>query len=173
MCGFSEVQEALEFHHVNSEEKEFSICGSNSTTKALEAQLKEMKKCILVCANCHRGIHHGIYSIPNNWKNFYDDEIADNLLKKLEKKKYYCHECGVELKTKATRCPHCARLYLRKVERPSRDELKSLIRSLPFTQIGEKFGVADNTIRKWCKAENLPSKKTIINNYSDEEWAKI
>lgn len=27
LCGFSEVQEALEFHHVNPEEKEFNISG--------------------------------------------------------------------------------------------------------------------------------------------------
>ena len=44
ICGYDKIQEALEFHHVNPEEKEFGICSSNSTTKALDKQLKEMKK---------------------------------------------------------------------------------------------------------------------------------
>ena len=35
------------------------------------------------------------------------------------------------------------------------------------------FGVSDNAIRKWCKVENLPSKKSDILVYSDEQWTKI
>lgn len=61
----------------------------------------------------------------------------------------------------------------RTVERPSREELKELIRKLPFTQIAKKYGVSDNAIRKWCDFEKLPRKKTEINSYSDEEWEKI
>lgn len=30
LCGFDEVQEALEFHHVEPNTKEFAICGSNN-----------------------------------------------------------------------------------------------------------------------------------------------
>ena len=48
-----------------------------------------------------------------------------------------------------------------------------MIRTLPFTKIGEKYGVSDNAVRKWCKSRNLPYKKTDIKNYSDEEWELI
>lgn len=48
-----------------------------------------------------------------------------------------------------------------------------MIRVLPFTQIGEQFGVKDNSIRKWCDSMNLPRTKKEINSYSDEEWDKI
>jgi uncharacterized protein YjcR len=61
----------------------------------------------------------------------------------------------------------------RKVERPDREELKFLIRNLPFTHIAEKYGVSDNTIRKWCKAERLPYKKQEIQLYNDEDWELI
>ena len=40
--------------------------------KSLEKQLKEAKKCILVCANCHRGIHAGYIEIPKNYKDFFN-----------------------------------------------------------------------------------------------------
>lgn len=50
-------------------------------------------------------------------------------------------------------------LIHRTVDRPSRDELKQLIRTKPFLQIGKMYGVSDNAIRKWCDFENLPRKK--------------
>ena len=67
----------------------------------------------------------------------------------------------------------CAHIAQRTSERPSRDELKQLIRTISFVKIGEKYGVSDNAIRKWCKAESLPFKKTDIKKYSDEEWEQI
>lgn len=57
--------------------------------------------------------------------------------------------------------------------RVSREELKTLIRTLPFSQIGEKFNVSDNTIRKWCDKYDLPRKVSEIKKYSDEEWNLI
>lgn len=61
----------------------------------------------------------------------------------------------------------------RTVERPSRDELKQMIRTMPFTHIGDKYNLCDNSIRKWCLAYNLPKTKKEINKYTDEEWEKI
>lgn len=89
------------------------------------------------------------------------------------KKKKYCIDCGKEIDLTATRCIKCAHILQRKAERPSREELKKLIRTMPFTKIGEKFGVSDNTIRKWCDAENLPRKASDIKSYSDKEWELI
>ena len=55
----------------------------------------------------------------------------------------------------------------------NRETLKKLIRTKPFTKIGEQYQVSDNAIRKWCIKFNLPSKKKDINSYSDEEWENI
>jgi hypothetical protein len=44
---------------------------------------------------------------------------------------------------------------------------------LPFTQIGKKFGVTDNAIRKWCKSMGLPSKSSEIKAMTDEEWQQV
>ncbi len=177
LCGFDEVQEALEFHHVNEDEKEFGISGSHNQTKALAAQLEELKKCILVCANCHRGIHQGIYQVPENWQELYDNEVAEQLLQDLEDlkihKKYYCQECGKEISKGSNYCVECGHKAQRICERPDRETLKQLIREKPFTQIAYQYGVTDNAIKKWCDAENLPRKKKDIKSYSDEEWELI
>ena len=56
-CGYNKCNGALEFHHLNPEEKDFSI-STSGTTKSFERIKKEIDKCILVCANCHREIHY-------------------------------------------------------------------------------------------------------------------
>ena len=48
-----------------------------------------------------------------------------------------------------------------------------MIRTLPFTQIGTKYGVTDNAIRKWCDKYELPRTKKEIVSYSDEEWGLV
>ena len=175
LCGFNLFQEALEFHHVVPEEKEFSVTSSNM--KSLETQLQELKKCVLVCANCHRGIHAGYYEVPTNWKEYYDENYANILREKLkltqQGKLFYCKSCGKEISKKAQYCPDCYTYSQRRTERPSRETLKDLIRNDTFSNIGRIYGVSDNTIRKWCKAVNLPTRKTDIKNISDLDWEKI
>lgn len=64
-------------------------------------------------------------------------------------------------------------LKFRKVERPSREEFKKMIRNIPFLRLANKFGVSDNAIRKWCDFYNLPRCKRDINKISDEDWELI
>ena len=177
ICGFNQFQEALDFHHVNPNTKEFGIGSSNAVTKALNKQLIEVKKCVLLCANCHRGVHAGILTIPEEWQNFYNEDKAQKLLENLEQKLtrkiWTCERCGKQISKGAKHCPECASLISRKADRPERIELKKMIRTMPFTHIAKKYGVSDNSVRKWCKLENLPYKKTEIQNYSDKEWEAL
>lgn len=55
LCGYCKCLDALEFHHVNGAEKVAAL----TDMKHLPAIVKELEKCILVCANCHREIHSG------------------------------------------------------------------------------------------------------------------
>ena len=114
-----------------------------------------------VCPNCNQQLD------TTNGKNI--KTLEKQSIK--QKEIHYCEKCGIELKSKdATKCPKCAAIAQRLVERPSREELKSLIRTLPFTTLATRFGVSDNAIRKWCVAENLPKSKKEIQSYSDEDW---
>lgn len=84
-----------------------------------------------------------------------------------------CIDCGKEITPGAQRCVACMNKSQRIVERPSRELLKILVRTKPFLEIGKMYGVSDNSIKKWCIAEGIPSKKKDIKTYSDEEWALI
>lgn len=172
ICGFNQFQEALEFHHVNPNEKEFGIT-SATTTRAIEIQLAELRKCICVCANCHRGIHAGYLLVPNNWQMLYDEQRAQELIAQVHQKKYYCPNCGQEKSRSGLVCTTCAAKAQRVTDRPSRDVLKQLIRTIPFTQIGIQYNVSDNAIKKWCDAEHLPRTKKEIKSYNDAEWEQI
>ena len=56
-CSYDKCQSALEFHHLNPSEKDYSI--SEVLTKAVnfDALKIELDKCMLLCANCHREAH--------------------------------------------------------------------------------------------------------------------
>ena len=94
-------------------------------------------------------------------------------VKDISKQHYYCIDCGCEITRGAIRCTKCDHIKQRKVTRPNRAELKSLIRTNSFVAIGRLFNVSDNTIRKWCKSENLPSKTSEIKQYTDAQWKEI
>lgn len=177
ICGFNSFIEALEFHHVDPSTKKFGIGQSGSMTKALDKQLEEIRKCVLVCANCHRGIHGGYIDVPENYSTYYNEQIASQLLQECHNKKFgqirYCLRCGKVINRQSTYCLECRAFVSRRAERPDREKLKFLIRTMPFTKIAEFYGVTDNAIRKWCVKYNLPKKKTEINNIADEDWEKI
>lgn len=55
-CGYNKCLGALQFHHLDPAQKGFGIA-EKGVTRKLEAQLDEIKKCVLLCANCHAEAH--------------------------------------------------------------------------------------------------------------------
>ena len=51
---------------------------------------------------------------------------------------------------------------IKQSRKPPYEELLELIKTTPFTKIGEKYGVSDNAVRRWCKSYDLPYKKKDI-----------
>jgi hypothetical protein len=62
-CGFSHPA-ALDFHHRDPEQKEFDISTSPQRGMGRERILKEIAKCDILCANCHRILHWEEKSSP-------------------------------------------------------------------------------------------------------------
>jgi 5-methylcytosine-specific restriction endonuclease McrA len=54
ICGYCKSLRALQFHHKDPKEKDFTIGNFLSSN---DRTLSELEKCILVCANCHAEIH--------------------------------------------------------------------------------------------------------------------
>lgn len=60
ICGYDRYIGALEFHHLEPEKKDPSFSEGFDSGRSLKILIKEAKKCILVCANCHREEHAGV-----------------------------------------------------------------------------------------------------------------
>lgn len=116
----------------------------------------------ILCPNCH-SIQEG-----NTGAN---TAKYPKIKKKQKKECPICKKNFINLESQM--CCECYSFQQRKAERPSREELKQLIRNEAFTKIAKKYNVSDNAIRKWCKAENLPSTKKEINSYSEEQWLSL
>ena len=62
-CGYKKDIAALDFHHVDETKKDFGL-SQRGLTRSWDRIKKELDKCILVCANCHREIHSGTLQPP-------------------------------------------------------------------------------------------------------------
>ena len=74
-CGYNKSMNALQFHHINPDEKDFTIGGRNYSEERMK---KEVDKCVLLCGNCHSEIHEEIND--NGDSEFILDYINRRLL---------------------------------------------------------------------------------------------
>lgn len=61
-CGYSKCVDALDFHHLDPNEKDFGIA-AKGYTRSWKKVKEELDKCIMLCANCHREIHAEIRGV--------------------------------------------------------------------------------------------------------------
>jgi len=55
-CGYDKYVGALEFHHKDSNQKDFTIANARLTSFSDKIK-KELDKCEILCSNCHRETH--------------------------------------------------------------------------------------------------------------------
>lgn len=107
-----------------------------------------------------------IYRVPffeidtfdlKNLINFIGDTIISNNFNTLIKYNNYLERCGTyclcgKVKYhKSTLCQLCNSFKTRRVIRPSFEELINDVENLGYLGTGRKYGVSDNSIRKWIK----------------------
>ena len=65
-CSYDKSEAALEFHHIDPDKKKFTL-SVNNMNRSWESIKNEADKCWLLCANCHREYHAGLWnSLVNN-----------------------------------------------------------------------------------------------------------
>ena len=176
ICGYNKSIAALEFHHINPADKEYSI-SSKGTCRNIRTDIAEIKKCILLCANCHREVENHEYDNVDLWQyQVFNEKEAEKLIQetdaKLKMQPRYCSICGkpITRDSKSGKCVDCVRIN---PNRPSREELKDLIYNFSFEEIGRKYSITGNSVKKWCKALNLPCLRSEINKISPEDWKLV
>lgn len=59
VCGYKRCLKAIDFHHVDGE-KHKRLHRAGIAALNVRQLIEELKRCIVVCANCHREIHAGM-----------------------------------------------------------------------------------------------------------------
>jgi hypothetical protein len=63
VCGYDKCAAALQFHHLDPEEKAFGLA-QGGLTRSLDEARREADKCVLLCSNCHAEIEAGVTALP-------------------------------------------------------------------------------------------------------------
>lgn len=82
-----------------------------------------------------------------------------NSMKTSHKEPAFCKVCKRTLQAKQSRfcCADCKALADRVAIRPTKTELKKDMQTMSFLKLGKKYGVSDNSVRKWAKQYGLVS----------------
>ena len=62
LCGYDRCPAALQFHHLDPAQKEFAL-SHQGATRSLARAREELRKCVLLCANCHAEVEAGHTSL--------------------------------------------------------------------------------------------------------------
>ena len=151
ICGYNKCTQALEFHHVTPSEKDFTIGSSNiaNWTKIVA----ELRKCVMVCTNCHRELHYGYAKIED--VRFKFDESYANWVYD-EKLITLCKKCGKPnphptYKYCSAKCRECVGY---KVDWHKID-LKELIANNSYEAIGRMFNITGAAVKKRARKLGL------------------
>ena len=64
LCGYDRHLGALQFHYLDPRSKRLHI-SQNGITLSLETIRREVRKCVVLCSNCHAEVEGGIVSVPD------------------------------------------------------------------------------------------------------------
>lgn len=141
ICGYDKCLGALDFHHRDSNKKDFGI-SHKGYTRSWEKVKKELDKCDLLCSNCHREKHW------NEDRSQYSVESKQRIEKEIK-----CNCCNNYFVTKEKNRKYCSQDCSKsryKNNKPSKEQLLKDFNELRFaTKVAKKYGVSDTTVRNW------------------------
>lgn len=152
ICGYSKCNTALEFHHLNPEEKDFGISSTRANPISWELIVNELRKCILLCSNCHQEVHAGQVILEDIPPQF-NEEFADYKRPKVE---YNTCKCGGQ---KETHKKFCSRDCPAKGILPKDGaEINQVYKELGIMKAAEYYNVSTNAIYKALKRTGYKKK---------------
>lgn len=157
VCGYDKCQRALEVHHIDPTQKKYAISQVVSKPISNDEFIAELKKCTLLCANCHREYHDGMIDVE-----FTSSFNEDNYSQLYDK----CPECNNFVETfGATYCSKkCKGIATRRQQNFSKDLAKSksiwttvdVVNLLSrnngiMTRAAKEVGLSDKAVQKRFK----------------------
>lgn len=147
-CGYSRNYGALDFRHTDPSIKEHGI--AMMVRMSWKKTIVELKKCVLLCKNCHAEEHY-----PQLFIDKIEFGKANSNLNTVVSPTGKCPVCEMEVFGTTYCSSPCASKARRKVDWPAVRVLENLMRDKPMTEIAKIYGVSDTAVRKWAKGYGL------------------
>jgi hypothetical protein len=152
ICKYDKCPDVFEFHHIDPNEKDFHWGQINGNIRSWDTIVHEIKKCVMLCANCHREVHSSQCDtvLPLNPTRFNNDYTDYNSAKVV----YYdqCVVCGNDKKISLQYCSQiCAKTKNRKVDWDNINLKDLLDEHTSYEAVGRFLGVSGNAIRRRIK----------------------
>lgn len=160
ICGYKKCQRSIDLHHLDSDEKDFSLGSIRAWPKSWESIVVELRKCVLLCSNCHGEVHDEITFIPNNITRFneiFSDYKTLERLDRESKNRKSCPVCGKDMFNSSNTCSHnCAARLARKYNWDAYD-LHDLymVKKMSCVAISKIVGCSNTAVNKRLKKLNL------------------
>lgn len=145
-CGYSKCFSCLDCHHINPLDKKFTISKSLVCPTEWTIIIEEVKKCVLLCKNCHGELHAGLWKIEDivlyqfqDLKEYQEPDIPTGI----------CPVCNVDVYYGAKCCSKkCSGKLARKIVWPDNKDLLLMLENTSKVEIGKRLGVSEAAVRK-------------------------
>lgn len=141
VCNYKRCKCSLVFHHYNKFKKEYNISDLIARHNWTKIR-KEIRKCVLVCSNCH-------------------GEITEGLIKSPKPTNYKLPECiGIGNSIKFDNGRRINNGWFKRINiHITKHELKKLKKTNSYNDLAKKFNVSSGTIRNRCKTYGINHRK--------------
>lgn len=153
ICSYARCVKALEFHHLDPSKKDFFYGEATANIRAWKHIVKEIRKCVLVCSNCHKEIHAGVTMVPENAHRF--DECYAEYEKIVNRKKEYdkCPVCEGEKPIHFKTCSRkCSQSRQGHVDWSKYNVTKLLKQFKTYEEVGRRLNITGAAVRRKHKA---------------------
>lgn len=148
ICGYNRCQSSLHLHHLDQSKKEFSFSSIRANCKSWSKIVEELRKCVLVCANCHGEIHEGLAVVPLDVPLFNEDFTEYDNGSQIQTPCVVCGKLKPERQITCSR--QCSAKRRCKIDW-SKYDLREMSETMTRTEIAEVIGVSDAAVSKRMK----------------------
>lgn len=145
-CEYDQYSGSLALHHLDPDEKDFGFGSMRKSARSWAKIVVELRKCVLVCHNCHSEIHGGVRKVPKNAARF-NEAWTDYSI--LERPPVPCRRCKRPTKN-GTCTKACAILAMTKANWPPDEDLRREVWGTSMRAVGLRLGVSDKAVKKRC-----------------------
>jgi hypothetical protein len=153
ICGYNKCNDSLAVHHLDPSKKEMRIAAQIVNPTSWSKIVEELRKCVLLCHNCHSEVHAGISLVPDNSPRF-DETYEIYRIEKIMQDQ--CPICGKDKPIIQFTCSHICAQKKKEIINWDSVNLEELLKSgKSYVAIAELVGLSNVSVRKRAKKLGL------------------